>query len=551
MSHAEDFIFLPLGGSGEIGMNLNLYGYQGKWIMVDCGISFEHTLGLEIIMPDPSFIEEYKEDLLGIILTHAHEDHIGALPHLWHRLKAPMYATPFTAHLIREKLKESGHIKQAPMFDVPLGGRITLGPFDIEFIGLTHSIPEPNALAIRTPKGLIVHTGDWKIDPDPLVGASTEIKKLKALGDEGVLALVCDSTNAMVKGRSGSEADVRKELVKLIKKQKGRRVTVACFASNVARLTSAAYAAQETDRKVVLFGRSLFRMEEAARKNGYLKDIEPFLHEKDMDLYDPEEILIISTGSQGEPRAALSRMAQGTHQRIKLGENDTVIFSSRVIPGNEAVIKELQERLLSKGVLIVQDHEEDIHVSGHPARDELKEMYAWIRPHILIPVHGEHRHMREQALLGKKCGIPKCVVPTNGSVIALDPVDAGILDHVPHGRWAVDGTTLVSRKELHLRDRGRLMETGVAVVSFTLSSQNMLKSPLHITLLGVVEPSLEEKVTAKLTTAITQALKNPSRSHTDIVEEIRILTRRVIFDIKGKKPHVIIHALKGSTHARA
>lgn len=526
-------------------MNLNLYGYKGKWIMLDCGISFTHEVGLEVIMPDISFIQEHRKDLLGIILTHAHEDHIGALPYLWDRLRVPLYATSFTAHLIREKLKESGHLKEATLHEVTPNTLIDLSPFQAEFIALTHSIPEPMAVAIHTPKGCIVHTGDWKIDPSPLIGETTDIDYLKKLGDKGVLALVCDSTNAFVKGRSGSEANVRKELIRLIKRKKGR-VIVACFASNVARLSSAAIAAQETGRRVILFGRSLYRMEEAARKAGYLKDLEPFLHENDLKKYQPEEILIICTGSQGEPRSALTRMAHGTHPRIHLDENDTVIFSSRIIPGNEPYIKDLHERLHARGAEVIQDHEEDIHVSGHPARDELKDMYTWIRPQILVPVHGEGRHMREQALWAQKCGVPHTIVPTNGSIVALDPHHLGVVDKVPHGRWTVDGTTVVPRQEIHLKERAKLMDSGVVSVALMFKGKAQALEKVEINMMGVAEPSLQRILKEKMEKALYQEHVELASSEKSMHETIRLIIRRIAMAVKGRKPQVLIHTLKAS-----
>ncbi|MFN9001593.1 MAG: ribonuclease J, partial [Holosporales bacterium] len=374
--HPEHLYFLPLGGSGEIGMNMNLYAYQNKWLMVDCGITFTRDLGIEVLMPDPSFIAERRKDLVGLVLTHAHEDHIGAVPYLWERLRCPIFATPFTAFLVREKLKEVGLLKQAIVTEVPLDSEITLDPFKIRYITLTHSIPEPNALAISTDAGTVIHTGDWKIDPEPFVGAQTDIKTLSQYGDQGVLALVCDSTNAFVHGRTGSEAEVRSELAGLIAQQKNR-VVVACFASNVARVESAALAGQSAGRKVVLAGRSLFRMDDAARSCGYMKGMPKFLDEDKVKGLRRDETLIICTGSQGEPRSALARIASGQHPRIKLDAGDTVIFSSRVIPGNEDAIKVLQNQLHDLGVHVITDHEEEVHVSGHPARDELKDMYAW------------------------------------------------------------------------------------------------------------------------------------------------------------------------------
>lgn len=539
VSHTNDLFFLPLGGSGEIGMNLNLYGYKNKWLMVDCGITFTHELGLDVLMPDISFIEAHRKDLLGIVLTHGHEDHIGALPYLWHRLNVPLYATPFTAHLIREKLKESGHLKEEFIKEIPLGSSVNIDPFKIKMITLTHSIPEPNAIAIQTPRGTVVHTGDWKIDPIPLIGHATDIKELKRLGDEGVLALVCDSTNALLEGRSGSESTVRQELIHRIKKTEGR-VIVSCFASNIARLSSIMIAAQEAGRRVALFGRSLFRMEEAARREGYLKNLDPFLHEKDLKRYDPEELVIICTGSQGEPRSALSRMAHGTHPHVQLNDQDTVIFSSRKIPGNEVLIKNLHEKLLARGVTIIQDEKDSIHVSGHPAREELRDMYAWIRPQILIPVHGEGHHMRAQAELAQACGIPHTFVPSNGSMIALDPERLGVVEKVTNGRWAVDGTTLVPRQDIHLKERTKLMETGVVSVFLHLTKNKQVKT-IDILFFGVSEMSLQDKLKQRIEQALYQELFDPKATDTHLKETVRLSVRRSVMALKGRKPQVMVH----------
>jgi ribonuclease J len=434
----KDFWFLPLGGAGEIGMNLNLFAHDGQWLMVDLGITFGDRLGVDIITPDPAFIVERKESLVGLILTHAHEDHVGAVPYLWPLLQCPVYATPFTASILRQKLKDKPWGKKVPIIEVPLSSTVQVGKFSVEFITLTHSIPEPNAVAITTPLGTILHTGDWKIDANPLVGEVTDHSRLTELGDQGVLAMVCDSTNVFTEGTSGSEGCVRNELISLVGKHPEGRVVVACFASNVARLETAAVAARANGRQPVLVGRSLIRMEEAARQNGYLKDIPPFLNEETAQILPKNKVLLIATGSQGEPRSALARIASGQHPVIDLEAEDTVIFSSRMIPGNERSISALQNRLVLQGIKVITAHEEDIHVSGHPARDELLQMYAWVRPQILVPVHGEARHLQEQANLGLASGIPKAVIPENGTLIHLASGQPRIIDKVPTGRFGLD-----------------------------------------------------------------------------------------------------------------
>ncbi len=433
----DELVFLPLGGSNEIGMNFNCYGYgpahDRKWIIVDVGVTFgdDTTPGVEIIMPDPTFIEEYADDILGIVLTHAHEDHIGAMGWLWPRLGAPIYATPFTAFLLREKMRERGVLDKAKITEVPLNGSIKLGPFDLTLITLTHSIPEPNGLAISTPLGVVLHTGDWKIDPDPLLGGVTDEGAIRRLGDAGVLAMVCDSTNVFVDGTAGSEADVREMLNKLIGSLHGK-IAVACFASNVARMDSAIRAGQANGRRACLVGRSMLRMAAAAQSVGLLKGLPPFLSDNEAGRFGDEDILYLCTGSQGEPRAALSRIADGTHPHVKLGAGDHCVFSSRIIPGNEVAIRNLQNKLADRGVRLYTERDHPgIHVSGHPCRDDLAEMYSWARPQVSIPTHGERRHLLEHAALAHDLQVPQTVAPRNGEMVRLAPGRAG--DH----RWEV------------------------------------------------------------------------------------------------------------------
>src|SRR5712691_1880600 len=424
--------FVPLGGAGEIGMNLNVYGYGGDWLIIDCGVTFgdDSQPGLDVVMPDPGFIAERRDRLLGIVATHAHEDHIGAIPYLWTQLRCPIWATPFTASLLREKLVEAGLADRVKINVVPMSGRFTIGPFDLELITLTHSIPEPNAVALRTPVGTVLHTGDWKFDPDPLIGPTADEAALTRLGDEGVLALIGDSTNALRPGSSGSEADLRRSLTDLIGRYDAR-VAVACFASNVARLETIAYAATAHGREVALVGRSLWRMDKAARENGYLADVPRFLTEDEAGYVPREKILLICTGSQGEPRAALARIAREDHPNITLDEGDVVIFSSRIIPGNEKPIARLHNELVRMGIDIVTEADHFVHVSGHPARDELVQMYQMIRPRIAIPVHGEARHMAAHADLAMQCQVEETLVIENGDLVRLDRGGASVVAEVP------------------------------------------------------------------------------------------------------------------------
>ncbi len=545
-NNKKDLFFLPLGGSGEIGMNLNLYGYDGKWLMVDLGVTFTRELGIEVMMPDPKYIVERRKDLVGLVLTHAHEDHIGAVPYLWEQLQCPIYATPFTAFLVREKLKDVGLAKRAKVTEIPLSGSIDLNPFKVSFINITHSIPEPNVIAIETPAGTVVHTGDWKIDNAPLVGEATDIPKLKALGDKGVLALVCDSTNVFVEGRTGSEAKVREQLTKVIQKQKNR-VVVACFASNLARLESATLAAVAAGRKVALVGRSLYRMEAAARACGYLKGLPPFLPEDEIARTPRDELLMICTGSQGEPRSALTRIASRQHQRVRLEKGDSVIFSSRVIPGNEVEIRDLQDELMDQGVVIIKDDDEDVHVSGHPSREDLKLMYEWIRPQIIVPVHGERAHIREQAQFAIECGVPQSIQPYNGALIALDPDNVRVVEEVPAGRLAMDGNILIPRTNVQLRDRHRMMESGAVMVTVYCDKQGGIQKKPDISLVGVVEEGAEETTIAHLQEKLMEIYRHTSkenlRNSADVQELTRINTRRIISALRGKKPTVVTHVL--------
>lgn len=556
-NNKNDIHFLPLGGSGEIGMNLNLYYYKNKWLMVDLGVTFERELGMEVVMPDPSFILDKTKDLVGLVLTHAHEDHIGAVPYLWEKLKCPIYATPFTATLVRAKLKDAGLLSMATVIEVPLSGEINLDPFTIEFIRLTHSIPEPNALAIKTDAGTILHTGDWKLDPEPLVGNVTDEDRLIKIGNEGVLALVCDSTNVFDEGHTGSEADVREELEKIIATLEGR-VVIACFASNVARLETAAIIGKDLGRKVGLAGRSLLRMDEAARACGYLQDLPAFDNLQHLKTPPRKDVLYISTGSQGESRAALARIAAGKHPDITLEEGDTVLFSSREIPGNEEEIRGLQKALMARGVHIITSRDNFTHVSGHPGKKDLEKMYEWVQPEILIPVHGETHHMEEQARFGKACGIPKAIVPHNGTLIRLSKGKAPkIVEEVSTGRWALDGNMVVPLESKHFRDRFRAMNDGVIALTAIVGSDAGLMAAPQMTFLGVVEEALYKTLHSEITDAIEDSLMNMHHKAkgdiSAIQEQIRQAVRKTVLRIRGKKPLTAVHVvrLKGKASRRS
>ena len=488
---ADELVFLPLGGSNEIGMNFNLYGYgppyARKWIVVDLGVTFgdQTTPGVEIILPDPTFIEEHAKDILGVVLTHAHEDHIGAVPWLWPRLRAPLYATPFTAFLLREKLREADLLDEAIIREIPLSGTIRLGPFEITLITLTHSIPEPNGLAIKTPLGTVLHTGDWKIDPDPLLGPVTDQAAIRRLGDEGVLAMVCDSTNVFVDGEAGSEAEVRKVLAALVAQLKGK-VAAACFASNVARMDSIIRAAEANDRRVCLVGRSMLRMAAAARSVGLLADTRPFITDAEAGYFPADKVLYLCTGSQGEPRAALARVADGSHPHVTLGAGDACLFSSRVIPGNEVPIRNLQNKLADRGVRLFTERDHPgLHVSGHPCRDELKRMYQWARPRIAVPTHGERRHLLEHVALARDLQVAEAVAPRNGDMVRLAPGRAAIVDEVPAGRLYVDAGVVTPENGEALRERRHAAFNGMLTVAVALDRKGRIVSGPQVRALGL------------------------------------------------------------------
>ena len=487
----DELVFLPLGGSNEIGMNFNLYGYgpahDRKWIVVDLGVTFgdQTTPGVELILPDPSFIEEHAKDILGIVLTHAHEDHIGAVAWLWPRLKAPLYATPFTAFLLREKLREAGLVEEAPITEVPLSGTFTLGPFELTLLTLTHSIPEPNGFAIRTPLGVVLHTGDWKIDPDPLTGEATDQAAIRRLGDEGILAMVCDSTNVFVDGHAGSEAEVRQVLGPLIASLKGG-VAAACFASNVARMDTIIRAAEAAGRRVCLVGRSMIRMSQAARSVGLLEGVGPFLNDIEAKKFPRSQVLYLCTGSQGEPRAALARMADGSHPHVKLGQGDVCIFSSRIIPGNEIAIHTMQNKLSDLGVRLYTERDHPgIHVSGHPCRGELEQMYEWARPKIAIPTHGERRHLLEHAAFARDLRISQALAPRNGDMVRLAPGLAEVIDEVPSGRLYIDAGVVTPENGDALRERRHASVNGMLTISLALDGRDKIVSGPRVSSIGL------------------------------------------------------------------
>lgn len=543
----EELLFLALGGAGEIGMNLNLYGTAGKWLMVDLGIGFADSTmaGVEVVMPDPEFIVDRRDDLVGIVLTHAHEDHLGAVADLWPRLKAPVYATPFAASVLKRKLIDAGLRDQVPVTEIPLRGKFSLAPFELEMITMTHSILEPNAMAIRTKFGTIFHTGDWKIDPEPLLGELTDEAMLKRIGDEGALAMVCDSTNVFVEGEAGSESTVRKNLEALVRGHAGR-VAVTCFASNLARVESIALAAVAAGRHPVLSGRALARMLESAQECGYLLDFPECVPEKQAGYLPRDKVLFICTGSQGEPRAAMSKLAGGEHRDLVLEAGDTAIFSSRVIPGNEHSVGRLQNALIARGVKVITDREADIHVSGHPARDELVRVYQWVRPKIALPVHGEVRHMMEHAELAKACQVPETVIAPNGTLVRLAPGPAEVIDHVFSGRLARDGDTLIPLDGESLRERRKLLWNGAAAATLVVDNRGRPLAPPKVSLRGIddADGELQEAIEDALEEMLADLNAAERGDDRRIEEAARQAVRRVVRAHLGKKPLTDVHIVR-------
>jgi ribonuclease J len=545
-SEIGDLTFLPLGGTGEIGMNLNLYRCDGKWLAVDCGIGFGGAAmpEVDVMMPDPGFIADRRDRLLGLVITHAHEDHIGAVAWLWPRLRCPVYATPFAATVLRRKLGEAGLVGQVKVHVIPPGGAIELAPFSLRFLRVAHSIPEAQALAITTPYGVVVHTGDFKLDPEPLVGPPTDEAAFKALGDAGVLAMVCDSTNAMVEGHSGSEAEVRRSLPALLRGLSGR-VAVTCFASNVARVESIALAAEEVGRSVALVGRSLRNLNDSARECGYLKNVQEFVTEDDCGSIPDDNLLILITGSQGEERSALARVAMDTHPRIALGEGDTVVFSSRVIPGNERAIGTVQDNLVRRGVRVMTDDDHLVHVSGHPARDELRRLYALVRPRYSVPVHGEWRHLSAHAALAQEAGATPILIE-DGDMLSLAPGAAEVVDSAPIGRLAVDGSRLVPLDGNVFAARKRMLYNGIVLGSLAVDAGGRVLGAARVSAPGLFEPDDPEtaRVAADFGAAVADLPLALRRDDAALTEAARAALRRALGKRLQKRPLVDVHLLR-------
>tara|TARA_Y100000590_G_scaffold410829_1_gene504238 strand:+ start:5351 stop:7009 length:1659 start_codon:yes stop_codon:yes gene_type:complete len=549
----DELIFCPLGGSGEIGMNMNLFAYgkpdNQKWIIVDIGVTFadETIPGIDLIYPDPGFIVEKKDDLLGIILTHAHEDHIGAIAHIWPDLKCKIYATPFTSILISEKFKEKKIDITNYLEIIELNGKLNLDPFKIEFITLTHSILEPSGLKIKTPAGTILHTGDWKCDLDPLIGDKIDEKRLRKIGEEGVLTMICDSTNVFSPGRAGSESDVRKNLLKIIDRIQ-KRIIVTSFASNVARMETVFYCAEKSGRKISLVGRSMNRIYKAAKQCGYLKNIIEPIDPRDAKNISREKILYLCTGSQGEPMGAMMRIANYTHPDIFLEKGDTVIFSSKIIPGNEKKLYKLHNQLVKENIEVITEEDEFVHVSGHPNREDLKDMYEWIKPKSVIPVHGEHRHMMEHINFAKEMQVPYPVKVQNGDIVKLYPGDSPkVYDKAPSGRLYVDGNVSVEEEAQSIKERKNLSNNGFMEITILINSKGNIHNKPILNFIGLpvfhkeeFVYGLEEEIE---NTAKTFALKS-KKQEINLIDAIKVTCRKYSKEKTGKKPITNINLVR-------
>lgn len=546
---ALDLGFVPLGGTGEIGMNFNVYIAGSRMLAVDCGIGFggADRPEAEIMLPDPDWLAQRRDQLTGLVITHAHEDHLGAVAHLWPRLRCRVYATPFAAAVLRRKLSEAGLLDDVPVSVIAPGAEFSSGPFSLRFVSVSHSVPEAQALAIRTPAGLIVHTGDWKLDPEPLIGPMTDEAAFAELGREGVLALVCDSTNALVEGHSGSEGSVRRELTGLIRGIRGR-VVVTCFASNVTRLESIALAARASGRVVVAAGRSLRNIEAAARECGYLKGIPPFLPEDAADDVPDGKLLLVVTGSQGEPRSALARIADDRHRNVALGEGDTVVFSSRVIPGNERAVGTVRDALVRRGVRLITDEDVGVHVSGHPARDELRQLYRLVRPRYAIPVHGEARHLAAHAVLAREEGATPILLD-DGDVLRLAPGSVDVVGAAPTGRLVLDGVRLVPLDGPVMGARRRMLHGGIVIASLAVDRSGRLRGTPVVSAPGILDPEsgeadrLAERLAAEL-----GELEPITGNGDTIAEAARAALRRSLARSgaqgAGRRPQVEVHLVR-------
>lgn len=548
----EAIYCVPLGGCGVFGANMTLYGHKDQWIMIDCGMGFadETMPGIDILLPDPAFATTLGNKLLGIFFTHGHEDHIGAVDHLWPRLNAPLYATKFTMERLRQSLSEWTWGHQVKLHEVPQQGKLDIGPFQLQFIRMAHSIPEAKSIAISVKGiGTVLHTGDWKIDPDPVLGDLTDAEALKKLGNEGVLAVVGDSTNAMVPGHSGSELDVQKNLTELFG-EFDAQIAVTCFATNVGRIKSIYEAAKANNRKVSLVGRSLWSVDEAARNSGYLLDVPPFLDDDGANMVGGENVVYICTGSQGEPRAALARISNNDHPAMRLNEGDVMIFSSRTIPGNDRAVDRIKNRFLINGINVITERDAPIHVSGHPYRDELKQLYSWVKPKSVIPVHGEHMQQEKHADLARECGVPETFIPVNGDVIEITKDGLRPVGEVKSGILALEGNRIVPVDNEAILTRKRMMFNGSAVVTVVLDARGNLVADPRITALGVLDETSDQDTPhlAAAEAEVAKALQNMPkhmRANDDEVSElVRVTARRFFNERFDRKPQTRVHLIR-------
>ena len=554
MYNSSDFLFVPLGGSGEIGMNANLYHYEGSWLMVDLGISFpdDSMPGIDVVLPDLSFIEARREQLAGLVLTHGHEDHLGAIPYMWSKLGCPVYGSAFTLALLRRKLAENNNPHDIPLIELSPGMVEDIGAFSVEMVGMAHSIPDPTSLAIRCDAGTVLHTGDWKFDESPGLGTDTDSNRLAEIGDEGVLAMIGDSTNAMVEGRTASEAEAEAGLRKVIAEAKGR-VAISCFSSNVARIQSIIRAAQANDRSVAVVGRAIRRAISAAQEVGYLRDLPDFVAEDDIELLPRENIVILCTGTQGEPRAAMAKIAAGTHESVTLDPGDTVVFSSRQIPGNEPAIARVQDGLIRRKIILITDDDAPVHVSGHPSREEMAEMYGLVRPRIAIPVHGTARHLVAHAELAEHCQVHQTLLPDNGTMIRLARAgkkgeDAEIIDTVKTGALTHEKGKIVEIQSDMMRARRRMLWNGVVTGTLVLNREGGLCAVPAVSQTGIGNEADAADYIAAASLAIEDGLAAMGRSarrDDGQVEEIAgQALRRVARSMFGLRPITHIHIMR-------
>ena len=553
MYNNSDFLFVPLGGSGEIGMNANLYHYDGTWLMVDLGISFpdDSMPGIDVVLPDLSFIEQRRDRLAGLVLTHGHEDHLGAIPYMWSQLGCPVYGSAFTLALLRRKLAENGRQTDIPLIEIGPGTVTEIGPFAVEMVGLTHSIPDPTALAIRCEAGTVLHTGDWKFDPAPGLGDETDTARLAQIGDEGVLAMVGDSTNAMVDGRTGSEAEAEAGLRDVIGAATGR-VAVTCFSSNVARIQSIVRAARANDRSVAVVGRAIKRAISAAQEVGYLRDLPDFVPEDDIDLLPRDNIVILCTGTQGEPRAAMAKIAAGVHESVTLEKGDTVVFSSRQIPGNEPAIARVQDALIRRRINLITDEDAPVHVSGHPSREEMVEMYGLVKPRIAIPVHGTARHLVAHAELAETCQVRQTLLPDNGTVIRLagrdKDADAAIIDNVKTGALTHEKGKILEIQSDMMRARRRMLWNGVVTASLVMNRDGGLCAVPAVSQAGISDETAAADYVAAASLAIEDALAGMGRAgrrdDANVEEIAGQALRRVARSMFGLRPVAHVHIMR-------